>query len=159
MEDETPQETPTPVPQNARKRAITRIPRDRRYVRKYPRDRLAANGIEPRKPLKNRKRGRPRRPGPARKYRDAPFRLSPAYRKNARFHTITVPEAAYLMLNELSQFYKKSKSQLILELVKPAFDKAYEESLTLARIAANKEKAHATTKAPDNDQPPRRTHF
>jgi len=154
------QTTPEPTPEKpvrVRKRAITRVPRSYFTKRTTPRDRLAANGIEPRNPTKKRGRGRPKKVGRPRKYRDHPLRLSPSYRKGARWHTITVPEEGYYMLKELSLFYKKSMSQMMAEVVKPAFDKAYQESLTLERIAKNKEKANAQTQ--HDDQPARRTHF
>lgn len=148
-------------PSNARKRPITRLPQTK-YVRKTRRDRLLANGLrEPkvRGEKKKKKRGRPKKDGPPRQYRENPNRLSPSYRKGARFHTVSVPEEAYAMLKEMSLFYKKSLARVVEDLVKPAFDKAYQESLTLARIAANKEKARATEETPDDGNPPRRTHF
>ena len=149
-------------PSNARKRPITRVPQTK-YVRKTRRDRLLANGLRPPKvrgdEKKKRKRGRPKKPGAPRKYREDPNRLSPSHRKGARFHTVSVPEEAYAMLKEMSLFYKKSLARVVEDLIKPAFDKAYQESLTLARIAANKEKARATEETSDDSDPPRRTHF
>ena len=155
MEDE---KKPSPV----RKRAITRIPTEK-YVRKKRRDRLLANGLRERKvrgdPKKKKKRGHPKKPGAPRQYRENPIRLSPSYRKGARWHSVAVPEEAYAMLKEMSLFYKKPIGRVVEDIVKPAFDKAYQESLTLARIAANKEKARATQETPDDGDPPRRTHF
>jgi hypothetical protein len=149
-------------PSNARKRPITRLPKEK-YVRSKPRDRLLANGLRPPKkrgdPNKKKKRGRPKKSGPPRTYRENPDRLSPAYRKGPRWHSVAVPEEAYAMLKEMSQFYKKPIGRVVEDLAKPAFDKAYQESLTLARIAANKEKARATQETPDDGEPPRRTHF
>lgn len=155
MEDDPPS-----VPK--RKRPITRLPKDK-YVRKTRRDRLLANGL--REPLKRgvankrKKRGRPKKSGRPRQYRENPTRLSPSYRKGARWHSVAVPEEAYAMLKEMAQFYKKPIGRVVEDLVKPAFDKAYQESLTLARIAANKEKARASKETPDDGNPPRRTHF
>lgn len=155
MEDE---KKPSPV----RKRAITRIPVEK-YVRKTRRDRLLANGLRERKvrgdPKKKKKRGRPKKSGAPRQYRENPTRLSPSYRKGARWHSVAVPEEAYAMLKEMSLFYKKPIGRVVEDIVKPAFDKAYQDSLTLARIAANKEKARATQETSDDGEPPRRTHF
>jgi len=170
MEEEKPKYS------NARKRAIKRLPREK-YVRQTPRDRLKANGLElgnatssaeraaekaaaeAAKPKKKKKRGRPKKPGPKVRYRDNPTRLSPSYRKGPRWHSITIPEEAYAMLREMAKFYKDSMAQTIAKIIKPAFEKAYEESLTLARIEATKEKARASQEAPDDSNPGRRTHF
>ena len=61
------------------------------------------------------------------------------------------------MLKELSTFYKVGMGAYMAELLQPAFDQAYKESLTLQRIAKNREKAK--NEIPDRDDVPRRTHF
>lgn len=166
MEEEKPKYS------NARKRAITRLPLEK-YVRQTPRDRLKANGLtvgnatssaeraaaEAAKPKKKKKRGRPKKPGPKPRYRDNPTRLSPSYRQGPRWHSITIPEEAYAMLREMSKFYKTSMAQTVAAIIKPAFEQAYQESLTLARIEATKEKARAIQETSDDSEPGRRTHF
>lgn len=133
-------------------------PRPVRRKKVVRQDRMAHHGIpKPIKPWK-RKKYRPRnRAKPA----EDPMRLSPAYRKNVRYKTIIMPEEAYIQLKEMALFYKLSISQMAVKLIEPAFAKAYEESMTLARIEANrqKEKERAETKTSDDDKPPRRTHF
>jgi hypothetical protein len=70
---------------------------------------------------------------------------------------VSTPEDVFFMIGELSIFYKKTKSEILRELVIPAFDKAYQESLTLQRIATNKQKAKDEVQ--NRDDVPRRTHF
>lgn len=108
---------------------------------------------------KRRKRGRPKKVGRPRKDKQ-PFRDSPSMRQGARYKTITVPEEAWLMLKELSVFYKVSIGQYVYSLTIPAFDYTYQESLRLQKIEENrkkdKEKRHEASNRTD---PPRRTHF
>lgn len=148
MSDET-------VPPSKPPRAKTRAPASGRYKRKYPRDRLAAHGIENPKKFKRRKK----KPGRPRKYIDDKNRLSPAYRKTKRWHTVLLPEEQYLKLKEMASFYKTSIAKMAASLVDPAFDRAYKESMTLARIEANREKDSHETDSLDDSPPPRRTHF
>lgn len=61
------------------------------------------------------------------------------------------------MLKELSAFYKVGMGAYMASLLQPAFDQAYKESLTLQRIANNREKAKDEIQ--DRDDVPRRTHF
>lgn len=84
-------------------------------------------------------------------------RASPSKRTGSRFKSLSMPEDTYHRLRELALFYKMSISKTITELVNPAFDKAYQESLTLQRIEANRKKAKDETQ--DRDDTPRRTHF
>ena len=84
-------------------------------------------------------------------------RSAPSKRAGARWRSINIPEDAYFKLKEISPFYKKSMSSLMDEMVEERFNKAYEESLTLARIEANRQKARDET--PDRIDPARRTHF
>ena len=130
-------------------------------------DRLGANGLDhlkkPPKP-KPRKRGRPRKIGPKKKWREDPYRLSPSTRPGRRFHTVTLPELPYAQLKEMSLFYEMPISQVTAKLVAEAFERAIEESTLLARIEANREKAReknptTKTKTSDDPEPPRRTHF
>ena len=108
---------------------------------------------------KRKKRGRPKKVGRPKKDKQ-PFRASPSMRQGVRYKTITVPEEAWLMLKELSAFYKVSIAQYTHSLVVPAFDHAYQESLRLKKIEENrmkdKEKRH---EAQDRTDTPRRTHF
>lgn len=130
-------------------------------------DRLGANGLDhlkkPPKP-KPKKRGRPRKIGPKKKWREDPYRLSPSTRPGRRFHTITLPELAHAQLKEMALFYEMPISQVAAKLVDEAFARATEESELLARIEANRHKENPNGKA-DEDVPqdgtkaPRRTHF
>lgn len=61
------------------------------------------------------------------------------------------------MLKELAAFYKVGMGAYMQSLLVPAFDQAYKESLTLQRIANNREKAK--NEISDRDDVPRRTHF
>jgi len=70
---------------------------------------------------------------------------------------VSLPENAYYMLKELATFYKVGMGAYMAELLQPAFDQAYKESLTLQRIANNREKAK--NEIQDRDDVPRRTHF
>lgn len=105
---------------------------------------------------KRRKRGRPKKVGRPKIQRE-PDRASPSQRTGQRFKTITVNEETYYILKELSTFYKVSVGVYIYSLVLPAFDHAYQESLTLQRIDSNRKKAKDET--PSTDDVPRRTHF
>jgi hypothetical protein len=107
-------------------------------------------------PYVRKKRGRPRKNGRP-KLRKEPDRPSPSQRTGQRFKTITVNEETYYILKELSTFYKVSVGVYIYSLVLPAFDHAYQESITLQRIDANRKKAKDET--PNTDDVPRRTHF
>lgn len=96
-------------------------------------------------------------------------RPSPSQRDGSRWKTITVPEETHVRLKELAKFYKKPIGRVVEEIVLPAFKKAYEESMTLARIEANRKKEKERVESlkrktdeaqtPDNPNPPRRTHF
>lgn len=107
-------------------------------------------------PYVRKKRGRPRKNGRP-KLRKEPNRPSPSKRTGARFKTITVPEETYYLLQEVATFYKVSMGVYLYSLVLPAFDHAYQESLTLQRIDANRKKAK--DEIPNTDNVPRRTHF
>ncbi len=106
---------------------------------------------------KKRKRGRPLKNGRPKEDIYDQIRSSPSKRSGSRFKSISAPEDVFFMLTELALFYKTTKSAFLVSLIKPAFDKAYQESLTLQRIAANKQKARDET--PQRTDPPRRTHF
>ena len=131
-------------------------------------DRLGANGLDhlkkPPKPPKPKKRGRPRKIGPKKKWREDPYRLSPSTRPGARWHTVSVPELAYAQLKEMSLFYEMPLTKVVAKLIGEAFVRASEESALLARIEANRQKESADGKAHedvprDADKPARRTHF
>lgn len=113
-----------------------------------------------------------KRYGPRRRKKYKPEsanRPSPSQRDGSRWKTITVPEETHVRLKELAKFYKKPIGRVVEELVLPAFEKAYEESMTLARIQANREKEKerveklkrqtSETETPDDSDAPRRTHF
>lgn len=125
--------------------------------RPAPRTQVVPAHPEPyiRQPMK--KRGRPRRSGPKKKNHYDKVRASPSKRTGSRFITVSVPEDAYYMLKEMSAFYKVGMGAFLAGLLKPAFEKATEESLTLERIAKNREKAKDEIQ--DRDDVPRRTHF
>jgi hypothetical protein len=106
---------------------------------------------------KKRKRGRPLKNGRPKEDIYDQIRSSPSKRSGSRFKTVSTPEDVFFMLTELAMFYKMTKSAYLVSLIKPAFEKAYQESLTLQRIAANKQKAKDET--PERTDPPRRTHF
>jgi hypothetical protein len=61
------------------------------------------------------------------------------------------------MLKEMAAFYKVGMGAFMQSLLTPAFDKAYQESLTLQRIAKTREKAKDEIQ--NRDDVPRRTHF
>ncbi len=61
------------------------------------------------------------------------------------------------MLKELAAFYKVGMGNYMYSIILPAFEHAYQESLTLQRIAANKQKAKDEIQ--NRDDVPRRTHF
>jgi hypothetical protein len=106
---------------------------------------------------KKRKRGRPKKVGRPKKDRWQEIRSSPSKRTGSRFKSLSVSEETYQRLREISLFYKLSISKMIASLVEPAFDKAYQESLTLQRIEANRQKDKDETQ--DRDDTARRTHF
>lgn len=106
---------------------------------------------------KHHKRGRPKKVGRPKKDVYEKVRSSPSKRAGARYNTVTVPEEAYLMLKELALFYKVSMGTYFYSLVLPAFDHAYQESLTLQRIDTNRKKEKDEVQ--DRDDVPRRTHF
>ena len=122
-----------------------------------PRTQVVPAHPEPyiRQPVK--KRGRPRRPGPKKKDRYDAVRASPSKRAGQRWITVSLVEEAYFMLKELAAFYKVGMGAYMQSLLIPAFDHAYEESLTLQRIAKTRQKAK--DEIPDPDDVPRRTHF
>lgn len=106
---------------------------------------------------KKRKRGRPKKNGRPKLNVHQETRASPSKRTGSRFKAVSAPEDVYFMLSEMALFYKQSKSEVPRNLIRPAFEKAYQESLTLQRIAANKQKAQ--DEISDRDDVPRRTHF
>jgi hypothetical protein len=108
-----------------------------------------------------RKRGRPRNVGRPKKSAYEKVRASPSKREGKRWISVSMPEEAYYMLKEVAAFYKVGMGNYMYSIILPAFDHAYQESLTLQRIAANKEKAKqkAPDEIPDRDDVPRRTHF
>lgn len=90
------------------------------------------------KPYKRkRRRGPPKRVGrPPNDMRD-----SPSKRQGRRFHTVTLEEIVYIHLTELKKFYKmESMSKTIAKFIEPAFDKAFQDAMTLKKIAERKEK-------------------
>ena len=105
---------------------------------------------------KRRKRGRPKKVGRP-KLDKQPNRASPSMRTGQRYKSISVNEETYYILKELSTFYKVAIGVYIYSLVLPAFDHAYQESLTLQRIEENRKKAK--NEIQDRDDVPRRTHF
>ena len=108
--------------------------------------------------VRKRKRGRPKKNGRPKKDRWQEMRASPSKRAGSRFRSVSVPEDLYFMLHEMSLFYKATKSSLLVNMIKPAFEKAHQESLTLKRINENRKK-EAPDEVPDGDIPARRTHF
>lgn len=108
-------------------------------------------------PYVRKKRGRPKKNGRPKKDRYDEVRSSPSMRTGSRYKTITVSEETYYILKELSAFYKVAMGVYVYSLVLPAFDHAYQESLTLQRIDANRKKAKDET--PSTDKPARRTSF
>ena len=108
-----------------------------------------------------RKRGRPRKVGRPKKSAYEKVRASPSKREGKRWISVSLPEEAYYMLKEVAAFYKVGMGNYMHSIILPAFDHAYQESLTLQRIAATKEKAKqkAQDEIPDRDDVPRRTHF
>jgi hypothetical protein len=108
-----------------------------------------------------RKRGRPRNVGRPKKSAYEKVRASPSKREGKRWISVSLPEEAYYMLKEVAAFYKVGMGNYMYSIILPAFDHAYQESLTLQRIAANKEKAKqkAQDEIPNRDDVPRRTHF
>ena len=109
--------------------------------------------------VRKRKRGRPKKNGRPKKDRWQEHRASPSKRTGSRFKSLSVPEDTYQMLREISLFYKLSISKMITSLVTPAFEKAYQESLTLQRIEATRKKEKEKDETQDRDDASRRTHF
>ena len=107
------------------------------------------------------KRGRPKKNGRPKKDKYDKVRASPSKRAGQRWISVSLPEEAYYMLKEVAAFYKVGMGNYMYSIILPAFDHAYQESLTLQRIAANKEKAKQKAKdeIPNRDDVPRRTHF
>lgn len=103
------------------------------------------------------KRGRPRKVGRPKRDRYEDIRASPSKRPGQRWITVSLQENSYFMLKELAAFYKVGMGAYMGSLLKPAFEQAYKESLTLQRIANNREKAKDEIQ--DRDDVPRRTHF
>jgi hypothetical protein len=108
-------------------------------------------------PRVKKKRGRPRKNGRPKEDTYDSVRSSPSKRAGKRWITVSVPEEAYLMLKEVAAFYKSGMGAFIQSLVQTAFDKAYQESLTLQRIDNTRKKAK--NEIQDRDDVPRRTHF
>ena len=108
-----------------------------------------------------RKRGRPRKNGRPKSDQYEKVRASPSKREGKRWISVSLPEEAYYMLKEVAAFYKVGMGNYMYSIILPAFDHAYQESLTLQRIAANKEKAKQKVQdeIPNRDDVPRRTHF
>jgi hypothetical protein len=104
-----------------------------------------------------RKRGRPKKNGRPKKDNYDKVRASPSKRAGQRWISVSMPEEAYYMLKEVAALYKVGMGNYMYSIILPAFDHAYQESLTLQRIAANKKKAK--DEIPDRDDVPRRTHF
>ena len=104
-----------------------------------------------------RKRGRPKKNGRPKKDSYEKVRASPSKRTGQRWISVSLPEEAYYMLKEIAAFYKVGMGNYMHSIILPAFDYAYEQSLTLQRIDANKKKAK--DEIPDRDDVPRRTHF
>lgn len=104
-----------------------------------------------------RKRGRPKKNGRPKKDNYDKVRASPSKRAGQRWITVSLPEEAYYMLKELAAFYKVGMGNYMYSIILPAFDHAYQESLTLQRIDANKKKAKDEIQ--NRDDVPRRTHF
>jgi len=104
-----------------------------------------------------RRRGRPKKNGRPKKDNYDKVRASPSKRAGQRWITVSLPEEAYYMLKELAAFYKVGMGNYMYSIILPAFEHAYQESLTLQRIAANKQKAKDEIQ--NRDDVPRRTHF
>lgn len=98
---------------------------------------------KPKKPYK-RKRGPKRRVGRPPLDRSP----SPSKRDGKRSITVTVTELVYLHLKELRRFYKlSSMSKTIAKFIEPAFDKAFQDAITLQKIQERKEKEREETAA------------
>jgi hypothetical protein len=100
--------------------------------------------IDPEVPVKKKKPyKRKRRPGPKKRVGRPPNDMSPSpsKREGRRSHTVTVEEIVYIHLKELQKFHKMSSmSKTIAKFIEPAFDKAYQDALSLKKIAERKEK-------------------
>jgi len=119
------------------------------YPEPYIRQSVRVAALRRGRPKKN---GRPRTKRPSEK-----TRASPSKRVGQRWISVSLPEEAYYMLKEVAAFYKIGMGSYMYSIIIPAFDHAYQESLTLQRIAANKKKAK--DEIPNRDDVPRRTHF
>ena len=108
-------------------------------------------------PYVRKKRGRPKKIGAKKKDQYDKVRSSPSMRTGSRYKTVTVSEECYYILKELAAFYKVAIGVYVYSLVLPAFDHAYQESITLQRIEETRKKAK--NEVPDTDDVPRRTHF
>lgn len=96
------------------------------------------------KPYKRKRRGRPKRVGRPRN----DTRPSPAMREGRRFKTIVVEEIVYIHIQELKKFYKMpSLAKTVAKFIEPAFEKAYQDAVTLQKIAERKEKERAEIEA------------
>lgn len=84
-------------------------------------------------------------------------RLSPSQRPGSRFITVTVPAEAYVKLKEIAAFRKLSMGKAFAEIVDPAFDKVYQESLLLMRIEQTREKEKERIEAQRRANAARRT--
>lgn len=88
-----------------------------------------------RKPQK--RKGRPKKIGPKR----TAYYYGKFTKIAAKFKTVSLLESDYTRLAELMKFYKvPSRPRMVAKLVQDAFDKAYEESLTLMRIEQRRER-------------------
>lgn len=86
-------------------------------------------------------------------------RQSPAQRTGARFCSATMPAETYVKLREMAIFYKVSMSRMITQLVEPAFEKVYEESMLLLRIEERRRKEGIELEEKLRDKSARRTSF
>lgn len=86
---------------------------------------------------KKKKRGPKKKVGRPRKE----YKMPPSQRDGMRFHAISVPELTYIHLKELKRFYDlPSISKTIAKIVEPAFEKAFQDAISLKKIAERKEK-------------------
>lgn len=94
--------------------------------------------VKKKRPYKRKRRG-----GPKKRVGRPPNDMSPSpsKRPGKRHHTVTIEEIVYIHLLELKKFYKMSSmSKTIAKFIEPAFEKAYQDALTLKKIAERKEK-------------------
>lgn len=131
------------------------IPKPRGPQGPKPRTKRLPNGAGP---------GRPRQLGSRlskrkRKSKDPIDRLSPSQRPNARWITIMLPKDAYVQLQEIAKFRGLSLSKAAAQIIAPEFDKVYEESMLLLRIAQRRRKEEEEREALRRNNPTRRDHF